>query len=77
MIGFIGLIVPRFVRAWVGVDHRVYFPMVVLAGGILLTFADTIARTIVAPVQLPVGVVTAFIGVPVFITILLKDHGIR
>lgn len=73
-IGFIGLIVPHLVRLAVGSnmgnDYRLLLPAVVLAGGSLLTLADTLARTIVAPMQLPVGVLTALIGVPVFLYLL-------
>ncbi len=73
-IGFIGLIVPHLVRLAVGNnmgnDYRLLLPAVVLAGGSLLTLADTLARTVVAPMQLPVGVLTALIGVPVFLYLL-------
>ncbi len=73
-IGFIGLIVPHLVRLAVGSnmgnDYRLLLPAVVLAGGSLLTLADTLARTLVAPMQLPVGVLTALIGVPVFLYLL-------
>ncbi|MDO8933463.1 MAG: iron ABC transporter permease [Rhodocyclaceae bacterium] len=69
-IGFIGLIVPHLVRLVIGNDQRLLLPAVVLAGGSLLVLADTLARTIVAPLQLPVGVLTALIGVPVFLYLL-------
>ncbi len=69
-IGFIGLIVPHMIRLTAGSDHRVLLPGCVLLGGSLLVFADTLARTVMAPQQLPVGVITALLGVPVFLFIL-------
>jgi iron complex transport system permease protein len=69
-IGFIGLIVPHLVRLGIGNDQRLLLPAASLAGGSLLVLADTLARTVVAPVQLPVGVLTALIGVPMFLFLL-------
>ena len=69
-IGFIGLIIPHAVRLLIGNDNRLLLPVSVLAGGILLVFADLLARTLLAPRQLPVGVLTALIGVPVFLLLL-------
>jgi iron complex transport system permease protein len=69
-IGFVGLIVPHLVRLAIGNDQRLLLPASVLAGGSLLVCADTLARTIVAPIQLPVGVLTALIGVPAFLYLL-------
>ena len=69
-IGFIGLVVPHIVRLWGGSDHRLVLPASVLLGGTLLVIAETLARTVMAPSQLPVGVITAFIGVPVFLYLL-------
>ncbi len=69
-IGFVGLIVPHLVRLGVGNDQRLLLPAAALAGGSLLVLADTAARTAVAPLQLPVGVLTALIGVPVFLYLL-------
>ena len=69
-IGFVGLIVPHLVRLAIGNDQRLLLPASVLAGGSLLVCAATLARTIVAPIQLPVGVLTALIGVPVFLYLL-------
>lgn len=66
-IGFVGLIVPHACRFAVGPDHRLLIPAATLAGGTFLLLADTLARTIIAPQQLPVGVVTALIGAPVFL----------
>lgn len=72
-VGFIGLIVPHLVRLAVGNDQRLLLPAAALAGGSLLTVADTLARSIAAPQQLPVGVLTALIGVPVFLILLSRD----
>ena len=72
-VGFVGLIVPHLVRLSVGNDQRVLLPAAALAGGALLTLADTLARTVVAPQQLPVGVLTALIGVPVFLYLLTRS----
>lgn len=69
-IGFVGLIVPNAVRAVIGNDQRWVLPVSALGGGVLLTAADTFARTLVAPMQLPVGAVMALIGVPAFIGLL-------
>ncbi len=71
-VGFVGLVVPHLVRFVVGNDQRVLVPAALLAGGTLLTVADTAARTVMAPVQLPVGVLTAMIGVPVFLFLLSR-----
>lgn len=71
-IGFIGLIVPHLVRLAIGNDQRILLPAAALAGGTLLVCADTLARTVVAPQQLPVGVLTALIGVPVFLFLLVR-----
>ncbi|MET3132471.1 iron complex transport system permease protein [Oxalobacteraceae bacterium GrIS 1.11] len=73
-IGFVGLIVPHALRFACGPDHRVLIPAAALAGGTYLVLADTLARTILAPQQLPVGVVTALIGAPVF---LFQLHRLR
>lgn len=71
-IGFIGLVVPHLVRLAAGHDHRVLVPAAALGGGALLVLADTLARTLLAPQQLPVGVVTAVIGVPLFLALLVR-----
>ncbi|RFA26835.1 ABC transporter permease [Alkalilimnicola ehrlichii] len=69
-VGFIGLVVPHLLRLVIGGDHRLLLPSAVLLGGTLLMLADTLARTIIAPQQLPVGVLSAMIGVPVFLFLL-------
>ncbi len=75
VIGFIGLVVPHLIRLVAGSDHRVVLPASALAGGALLVVADTLARTLMAPRQLPVGALTAAIGVPLFL--LLMSRGKR
>ncbi|KAA3654007.1 MAG: iron ABC transporter permease [Proteobacteria bacterium] len=72
LVGFVGLIVPHLVRLATGNDQRILLPAAALAGGGLLMLADTAARTLVAPIQLPVGVLTAMIGVPVFLFLLVR-----
>jgi iron complex transport system permease protein len=69
-IGFVGLIIPHIIRLLTGADHRSLLPNTVLLGGCFLVLADTVARTAVAPIQLPVGVITALLGVPVFLFLL-------
>jgi iron complex transport system permease protein len=70
MIGFVGLIAPNFARAWLGGDQRVVVPASMLLGGILLLLADTCARTIAIPAEVPVGIFTALLGAPFFILLL-------
>jgi iron complex transport system permease protein len=74
VIGFIGLVIPHFVRLLAGSDHRIVLPASALAGGSLLVVADTIARTVIAPRQLPVGAVTAAIGVPLFLFLMSRSR---
>ncbi len=72
VIGFIGLVVPHLVRLVAGSDHRIVIPASALAGGTLLMIADTLARTLLAPRQLPVGALTAAIGVPLFLILMSR-----
>ena len=74
-IGFVGLVVPHMLRFSIGSDHRRLLPGAVLLGGSLLTIADTLARSVLAPQQLPVGVVTAAVGVPLFLYLLNRARG--
>jgi iron complex transport system permease protein len=69
-IGFVGLIVPQVIRMLLGPDNRVVIPAAVLGGGAFLLLADTLARNVVAPAELSVGVITAFCGAPFFIYLL-------
>jgi iron complex transport system permease protein len=71
-IGFVGLIVPHMLRLMGNSDHRFVLPASVLLGGSLLTIADMLARSLFAPIELPVGIITAFIGVPVFLVLLRR-----
>lgn len=73
-VGFVGLVIPHLMRLWVSSDHRWLLPAAVLAGGTLLTLADTLARTVIAPQQLPVGVLTALVGVPLFLYLLVRGR---
>ena len=77
VIGFVGLVVPHLMRIIVGSDHRVIVPASALAGGALLVVADTLARTIMAPRQLPVGALTAAIGVPLFLFLMSRSRNYR
>jgi iron complex transport system permease protein len=72
-VGFVGLVVPHAVRLVIGNDQRYLLPASALAGGALLVLADTLARTVIAPSQLPVGVLTALAGVPLFLWLLRKS----
>jgi len=74
VIGFIGLVVPHLLRLAVGPDHRILIPGSALLGGGLLLGADLLARTIVAPAELPIGIVTALVGAPFFLWLLLRDR---
>ncbi|MFY0990820.1 FecCD family ABC transporter permease [Halomonas sp. C05BenzN] len=73
-IGFVGLVVPHMLRLVLGNDQRLILPACALAGGILLVLADTLARTVIAPEQLPVGVITALLGVPTFLYLLYRSR---
>jgi len=72
-IGFVGLVTPHLVRLAAGSSHRVVIPASALAGGTLVVIADLLARTIVAPRQLPVGALTALIGVPLFLLLMRRQ----
>jgi iron complex transport system permease protein len=73
-VGFVGLVVPHGLRMVIGNDQRALLPASVLTGGTLLLLADTLARTVAAPVQLPVGVITALVGVPVLLVLLARGR---
>ena len=74
VIGFIGLVVPHLIRLVAGSDHRIVVPASALAGGSLLVIADTLARTVMAPRQLPVGALTAALGVPLFLVLMSRSR---
>lgn len=73
IIGFVGLVVPHIIRQIAGPDHRIVVPCSALTGAILLTLADLISRTVAAPAEIPVGIVTALVGTPVFIWLIIKQ----
>ncbi len=73
-IGFVGLVVPHLMRSVVGSDHRVLIPAAALGGGTLLVLADTLARSMFAPRQLPVGALTALVGVPLFLMLIRRQR---
>jgi iron complex transport system permease protein len=72
LLGFVGLIVPHSVRLLIGNDYRYLFPASILLGGALVTFSDTLARTVFSPVEIPVGIVMAVLGVPFFLYLLRR-----
>lgn len=76
-IGFVGLVVPHLFRLAGGSDHRLLIPGATLLGGSLLLFADTLARSVLAPQQLPVGVISALLGVPLFLYLLNRQGRLR
>lgn len=76
-IGFVGLIIPHALRLMGLHDYRLLLPAAVLAGGCFLVLADTIARTLLAPQQIPVGVITALLGVPIFLLLLQRQYNSR
>lgn len=73
-VGFVGLIVPHLFRRLISADHRYLLPGVACMGGAFLTFADTLSRMLFAPVELPVGITMAFIGIPLFLFLLQKNN---
>ncbi len=73
-IGFIGIIVPHLVRLMVGADHRVTLPASALFGAAFLVAADVVARTVMAPIELPVGIITALVGGPFFLWLLVRQR---
>ena len=75
IIGFVGLVVPHLVRMWLGADHRWLVPGSVLAGALLLLVADTLARTLVVPAEMPVGLITSLIGGPWFLAMIFRNQG--
>ncbi|MEM8539875.1 MAG: iron chelate uptake ABC transporter family permease subunit, partial [Pseudomonadota bacterium] len=75
-IGFVGIVVPHLLRLVIGPDHRYLLPACALLGAIVLLLADSVARQVVAPAELPIGIVTAMIGAPFFLWILLRKRGL-
>ncbi|MFZ6030798.1 MAG: FecCD family ABC transporter permease [Chloroflexota bacterium] len=77
IIGFVGLIAPQMMRRVLGVDHRFLIPASAITGAALLLFSDTLARTVISPVILPVGAITSFFGAPLFLFLLAKGYSKR
>jgi len=75
LIGFVGLIVPHMIRLIFGADHRTLFPLTFISGGIFLVLCDAAARTVMAPAELPVGIVTSLVGVPIFLYLIRNETG--
>ena len=73
-IAFVGLVVPHIVRLIIGPRHQGLLPCSAMAGALLLVVADTVSRTALAPTEIPVGIVTAILGVPFFISLLRQRH---
>ncbi len=73
VIGFVGLVVPHAIRLLIGSDHRALLPLSFLGGAAFLTLADLIARLALAPTEIPIGVITAFVGVPIFLVLLRRS----
>jgi iron complex transport system permease protein len=74
IIGFVGLICPHLIRILIGGDYRFLIPVSALFGAVLLLVSDTIARTIISPIVLPVGILTSFMGAPLFLYLLVKIY---
>lgn len=74
IIGFVGLIIPHALRLLIGSDFRTLLPTSAILGGIFMAFTDTLARTVVAPAELPIGILTALLGAPFFIWLLLRQQ---
>jgi len=72
IIGFVGLVVPHVVRLLVGPDHRILIPVSLLGGAIFMVWMDTLARTIILPAELPVGIITALLGAPFFVYLIIS-----
>ncbi len=75
-IGFVGIVVPHLLRLVQGPDHRGLLPNAALAGAILLLLADAVSRSVVAPAELPIGIVTACLGGPFFLWIVLRNRAL-
>jgi len=73
IIGFIGLVVPHIIRMWTGPDHRRLVPLSILAGGTALLASDVLARVLLAPQEIPVGIITALAGAPFFLWVLRRS----
>ena len=77
VVGFVGIVVPHLLRLTVGADHRFLLPASALLGALLLILADMVARTVAAPAELPIGILTAGLGAPFFLWMLLRRRGLQ
>jgi len=77
VIAFVGVVVPHILRMIAGPDHRIVLPGSVIAGAVLLLVADSFARIVVAPAELPIGLVTSAVGSPFFLWLLVRRKGMR
>ena len=75
IIAFVGLVTPHVLRLLLGPDNRVLIPMSALGGAVFVILADTVARTVIQPAELRVGILTAFVGAPFFILLLIQNRG--
>ncbi|MDB5520832.1 MAG: transport system permease protein, partial [Tardiphaga sp.] len=76
VVGFIGIVIPHLLRLLIGPGHRLLLPASACLGAVLLIGADTLARSIVAPAEMPIGILTAAIGAPFFLMLLLRQRGL-
>jgi iron complex transport system permease protein len=76
IVGFVGIVVPHLLRLFIGPGHRLLLPASALLGAILLIGADTLARVLAAPAEVPIGILTAVIGAPFFLYMLLRQRGL-
>jgi iron complex transport system permease protein len=74
IVGFVGLVIPHIVRRFIGGNEMYLIPYSCVTGGLLLLAADTVARTIISPVVLPVGILTSFMGAPLFIYLVIRGR---
>ena len=77
IIGFVGLIIPHIMRFIVGPNHKVLIPCSCLAAATFMVLCDTISRTAFSPLEIPIGVITAVIGAPIFVILLKRSQGVK
>lgn len=76
VVGFVGIVIPHLLRLLIGPGHRLLLPASACLGALLLVGADTLARSIVAPAEMPIGILTAAVGAPFFLIMLLRQRGL-
>ena len=77
IIGFVGLMVPHLMRLIVGHNHKILIPTACIAAALFMIFCDVLSRTLLAPMEIPIGVITALVGAPVFILLLKQNQRAR